>query len=55
MLKVHLCKDCIEMLKEESPYVVPIEIEEVPLEQCDNYTVDGKFVNLSERDELFSD
>lgn len=47
-MKVHLCKNCIESLKEYNPYIVPIEIEEVPEEKCDNYTVDGKFVNLKE-------
>ena len=34
---VHLCKDCIEDLKEYNPYIVPISIVEVPVEECDNY------------------
>ena len=50
ILKVHLCKNCIEELKEYNPYTTEIEIEEVPVEKCDNYTVNGVFVNLENKD-----
>lgn len=49
-MKVHLCKNCIESLKEYNPYKVEIEIEEVSVEECDNYTDEnGEFVNLNKR------
>lgn len=46
MRTINLCKGCIEDLKEYNPYVddngvlIPLNeltINEVPLEQCDNY------------------
>lgn len=49
-VKVHLCKNCIESLKEHNPYTVEIEIEEVPVEKCDNYTDEnGEFINLKKK------
>ncbi len=36
---VHLCKGCIEDLKEYNPYIVPIKVVEVPIEECDNTAV----------------
>lgn len=45
---VHLCKNCIAMLSEYNPYVVQVKVEEVETEDCDNYTIDGKFVNLDD-------
>lgn len=47
--KVHLCKGCIESLKEYNPYTVPVDIIEVPMRECDNFTDEhGNFVNLKE-------
>lgn len=45
-MEVHLCEGCIDMLKEHNPYTCPIKIVKVPIKQCDNYTVNGEFVNL---------
>ena len=54
-IKINLCKNCAKQLKEYNPYIdkngdtIPIEdieINIVPIEQCDNYTVNGIFVNL---------
>jgi len=46
-MHVRLCDGCIDMLEEYNPYVVPIIIEKVSLEECDNYTdSNGHFVNL---------
>lgn len=56
-IKVRLCKNCANGLKEYNPYIdkqgntIPIEnieIKLVSVEKCDNYTVDGIFVNLKE-------
>lgn len=44
---VHLCSGCIEMLKEYNPYLNRIVIVNVPIEKCDNYTVNGVFINLT--------
>lgn len=44
---VHLCKGCMEMLKEYNPYLDVVAIITVPIEKCDNYTVNGEFVNLN--------
>lgn len=44
---VHLCDGCIEMLNEYNPYLDKIIIIKVPIEKCDNYTVNGEFVNLN--------
>ena len=44
---IHLCKDCIADLKKYNPYVVPVKIVEVNIAKCDNYTIDGEFVNAN--------
>lgn len=55
----HLCKACIEMLKEDNPYLYHIEPVEVPLKQCDNYTVSTPtgtdFPNLDAANKRFDD
>lgn len=51
----HLCKGCIEMLEEDNPYIYPVEPVEVPLEECDNYTKDGEFVNLPAAEKRFKE
>ena len=54
-LKINLCENCAKELKNYNPYVdengeiIPIEHIEINIvsqEKCDNYTVNGKFVNL---------
>lgn len=44
---IHLCRDCIADLKKYNPYVVPVKIVEVNIAKCDNYTIDGEFVNAN--------
>ena len=44
---IHLCRDCIADLKKYNPYVVPVKIVEVNISKCDNYTIDGEFVNAN--------
>ena len=43
---VHLCARCIDELRRHFPYTCNITVKEVPMRKCDNYTVNGKFVNL---------
>lgn len=51
----HLCRGCIDFMKTDiNPYIYPIKIVEVPLEECDNYTVRGKFVNEPKAKERFT-
>ena len=55
-LKLNLCKNCIEDLKNYNPYVdkdgrlimiEELDITEVPTEECINYTDEnGTFINL---------
>ena len=56
-LKVKLCKGCIEDLKHYNPYIDEngnpvsideLDIEEVSMKKCENYTVNGIFVNMEE-------
>lgn len=53
MRTINLCKGCIEDLKEYNPYIDDngvtlslneLTINEVPLEQCDNYLI-GRTTN----------
>lgn len=50
-MKIRLCKNCIEALKEYNPYIdsngntLPIEqldIKEVPKQRCDNFKIDTR-------------
>ena len=54
-MKINLCENCRKELENYNPYVdengstIPVnelEINIVPEDKCDNYTIDGKFVNL---------
>ena len=54
-MRINLCKKCKEELNDYNPYVneegnmIPIselEINIVSEKKCDNYTLNGKFVNL---------
>lgn len=46
-MKVYLCKRCIEELKDYNPYIVPVEITEVSIMKCDNYTIGGEFITVN--------
>lgn len=57
-MKINLCKKCRKELEKYNPYVdengntIPIEelkINIVPEDKCDNYSINGKFVNLERR------
>ena len=54
ILHPHLCKGCIEELQFSNPYIYKIKAVEVPLEQCDNYTKRGVFVNLKAANARFA-
>ena len=36
-LVVHLCDGCIEELNEYNPYLYPIKVVKVAVQDCDNY------------------
>jgi len=43
MTDVKLCAGCIEMLDEYNPYIVPVNIIEVSMEECENYKIGGEY------------
>ena len=45
-MEVKLCENCIKELADYNPYNETPTITKVELKDCDNYTVNGKFVNV---------
>ena len=57
-MKINLCESCKKELEHYNPYIDEngnpvstneLEINIVPEEKCDNYTINGEFINLKER------